>query len=362
MKMYSKPFLIIFLSILVSAFQAVQGFSGNAPYPPSKHIKKVEWTLSQNVRKAPGSDLWPVTWARDNHLYLSWGDGGGFGGSNSIGRVSLGFARLEGTPEHFRAVNIWGGADTLNMPQFDGKCAGMISVDGTLYAWINMQNGNPPDLRLAWSEDFAKTWKLSEWAFSRDQDFFPSTFLNYGKDNAGARDDYAYSYGARWIWAQGKEDHLYLVRVKKQSIRQRSEYQFYAGLNDAGEPIWTPDAEKRSPVFSDSNGVGNSGLAHVVFNPGINRYILSVGHRSGKIFSKKNEVRCLGIFDGETPWGPWTTVVYYDDWGGYDSGEALGYDFPTKWISQDGRTMWMIYSSEGDLDSFNLVKATLILP
>jgi len=45
---------------------------------------------------AEGSDMWPITWAADGNLYTCYGDGGGFGGTDTLGRVSFGVARVEG--------------------------------------------------------------------------------------------------------------------------------------------------------------------------------------------------------------------------------------------------------------------------
>jgi hypothetical protein len=79
----------------------------------------------------------------------------------------------------------------------------------------------------------------------------------------------------------------------------------------------------------------------------------------------------LGVFDAPHPWGPWTTVAYYDDWIGAGTGEALGYYFLGKWTSEDGLTLWMVFSChsspEGEScadeyhDQFNLIKATITL-
>ncbi len=60
------------------------------------------------------------TWGPDGHLYAAWGDGGGFGGTNSDARVSMGFARIEGPPESFLALNIgslWPGNHTITLPR-----------------------------------------------------------------------------------------------------------------------------------------------------------------------------------------------------------------------------------------------------
>jgi hypothetical protein len=59
---------------------------------------------------------------------------------------------------------------------------------------------------------------------------------------------------------------------------------------------------------------------------------------------------------------------YYDDWGNMGrAGEGLGCEFPSKWMSPDGLTLWTVFAVYGDgaklginaHDRFNLVKATL---
>ncbi|MCP4422283.1 MAG: SseB family protein, partial [Chloroflexi bacterium] len=109
------------------------------------------------------------------------------------------------------------------------------------------------------------------------------------------------------------------------------------------------DVTKCQPVFTDpTNG---RPAASVSFNPGLNRYIMTVPHGG---------VGKLGVFDAPEPWGPWTTIAYYDNWGGFGNSDSLYYYFPTKWISADGKTMWMVFSSTNELDAFNLVRADLI--
>src|SRR5712675_1038900 len=60
------------------------------PYPLSTLISSITWHWDTYTTAAPGSDLWPVTWGPDNHLYAAWGDGGGFGGSDTDARVAMG--------------------------------------------------------------------------------------------------------------------------------------------------------------------------------------------------------------------------------------------------------------------------------
>ena len=50
-----------------------------APYPPSLVITGIEWApLDRIVRRAKGSDNFPLTWSDDDALYTTYGDGFGF--------------------------------------------------------------------------------------------------------------------------------------------------------------------------------------------------------------------------------------------------------------------------------------------
>jgi len=88
--------------------------SGEAPYPPSSVITDMSLDWSTHRRQAIGSDNWQLTWAQDDHQYGAWGDGGGFGGTNSNGRVGLGFGRIEGDWDNYRGFNVWGGKNPEN--------------------------------------------------------------------------------------------------------------------------------------------------------------------------------------------------------------------------------------------------------
>jgi hypothetical protein len=360
-----RHLLMIFMLMLPCAFVYCGGTGDGQtsrgvvepPYPPSPVIENITWDFDNLTREAPGSDLWPVTWGADDNLYASWGDGVGFGAIDfdeqwGPDRTSLGFSRIEGSPTNFKGINIWGGKDTENPATFEGKSAGILSVDGVLYAWINTQNGSPADFKLAWSSDLGASWQLSSWIFSSSGTFFPSTFLNFGRDYFGARDGFLYFYGGNW----GHTRNVYMGRVPKDKINDRAAYEFLSGFDAKGKPVWTSDISKRQPVFTDPNLADefNGALkASVIYNPGIGRYILTVPHGG---------VGKLGIFDAPEHWGPWTTVAYHENWGGFGtnvSGEGLLYVFPTKWISSDGKTMWCIFSGRGEFDSFNLIRATL---
>src|SRR5262245_46257696 len=72
-------------------------------------IDEIRFDWSSYRQDAHGSDIWPLTWCEDDHQYTAWGDGGGFGGTNTEGRTSLGFARVSGPYHAFVGTNLWGG-------------------------------------------------------------------------------------------------------------------------------------------------------------------------------------------------------------------------------------------------------------
>lgn len=344
-----------------------------APYAPSPVIQGALWDFKDLIRMANtpgkgGSDLWPTTWAADGDVYTGWGDGGGFSGaSDDTGRVSLGFGRLVGTPPHVKGVNVWGHYPEYaeHPATFCGKPVSMFSAGGVLYVWVSSwfnessanfvhcpPNPNPAEHRLAWSHDFGATWTLSPWKLDQLWHHLVWVcFLNYAANNAGARDQYVYQY-----WRiEGENNNTYLVRTLPAELEKdpgvSGVYEYYAGPG----PIWSVEPSMARPVFVDPNG---RGITHIVRDAGLRRLIASVQGRT---------VGESGLFDAPEPWGPWTTIAYYQDWGGYGARESLGIDFPTKWISGNGTTLWAVFSggrlgeSDDVLDSFSLVKLTLLL-
>ncbi|HEX3799588.1 MAG TPA: DUF4185 domain-containing protein [Verrucomicrobiae bacterium] len=330
------------------------------PYPPSSLIKSVSWEWETYRWAAPGSDLWPVTWGPDNNLYLAWGDGGGFGGSDQDGRVGLGFARLEGSPEDFRGFNVNGGKNPENPTAFPkkGKTGGILFDEGVLYALVNLQDGTWPDVThvLAWSTNRGAAWTRCEWVFPKGTNRFqPARFINFGKDGSGvpvSLKDYIYFYGVK-IGPENSHTNLYLARAPRGKIREREAIQFFTGRGAKGQPVWDQDFAMAGPIFTDANGSAPAGMN---YDPGLKRYLLACFHEGpGQ----------LGLFEAREPWGPWSTVAYYNNWAGMGAaGEGLTCEFPEKWMSADGATVWAVFSAYGDggkqglraHDRFNVVK------
>jgi hypothetical protein len=340
------------------------GAAQEPPVPASQAVASVTWHWDTYQTAAIGSDLWPVTWGPDDHLYVAWGDGGGFGGTDTDGRVSLGIGRIEGGPEHFQGFNINGGKDAEHDATFPrrGKSGGLLFDEGILYAMINLQDGKWPDVNhvLAWSTNKGAAWVKCDWLFSKGLGkIHPSKFLNFGKDGAGvpvSLAGYVYLFGPKQIAQRSGSNSLYLARAPQGKIRERAAFLFFSGLDASGQAAWQEDPALAQPIFSDSNGVAPAGM---VYDPGLRRFLLTTFHTGpGQ----------LGLFEAPQPWGPWSTVAYYENWGGMGTvGEGLTCEFPQKWMSEDGATLWAIFSAYGDgakqginaHDRFNLVKVTL---
>jgi len=323
------------------------------PYPPSPVFAGIAFDRDTWVTAAPGSDQWGTTWAADDNLYVAWGDGGGFEGTNSVGRASLGVARIGGVPPQWQGVNVWGGVNPLSaQASILGKSSsGVLAVAGAIYVFVVEQNVWTRN-RLWRSTDLGMTWAELGAVFNEPGAAFADPgLLQFGPDYGGARDQYVYGYSEE-PWPDG----LALFRVPQDRLAERGAYGFFAGLGGAGQPRWTPDIAQQKPVFTDPNGT-EWGVT-CVYHPVFHRYLLAVRHNgdSGE----------WGLFDAPEPWGPWTVVAYgagLPEWtytpdpnGASEDRPAWMHTFPAKWFSADGKTMWHL-SDRGD--QLNLMRVTL---
>ena len=338
---------------------------GVAPYPPSPAIANMRLDWSTHKSYAIGSDNWPITWADDDHQYAAWGDGGGFGGTNQDGRVSLGVARIEGGWQSYKGYNVWGGKNAENPAAFKGKSYGIICADKTLYMWVTYIPEGGNQIELARSDDHGATWKKASWEFSKSDRLITPTFLNFGRNNAGAFDDYIYSYficpqaDTQLRLTVNKPGIAYLARSHKDTLMNgRESFQFFAGIDKNGKPMWA-DISSKQPVFEDRNGVG--WCLSVSYNRGISRYILCTEH-------DVSHQGIMGVFDAPQPWGPWTTVKYYDDGEYFGKGHVVKnvffMSFSTKWLSEDGRDFTLLFTGGGrgkNNDSFNTIRGSFVI-
>jgi len=318
----------------------------HAPYPPSASITQIVWAPRETIlRRAPGGDNWPMTWGDDDAQYTAYGDGNGFE-PFVPDKLSLGFAKIVGGAGDFTGTNLRTPTGEFTGDGHAGrKASGLLMVDGVLYVLTRNRN----NAQLGWSRDHGATWTWADWRF--ETSFGCPTFLNYGRNYAGARDGFVYVYSSDNDSAYEPSDRMVLARVPKERITQRNAYEFFVALDASGRPLWSQDVLRRGAVFVNPGNCFRSGIS---YDAGLKRYLWCQilphsTHPLGERFQGG-----FGIYDAPEPWGPWTTVYYTTDW---DVGPGESSRFPTKWMSDDGRTVYLVFSGN---DSFSVRKASLV--
>jgi CubicO group peptidase (beta-lactamase class C family) len=309
----------------------------------SSVIKDIEWAPANTiVRLARGSDNWPVTWVDDDALYTAYGDGNGFEPFVKP-KLSLGLAKITGTPPAIRGVNIRSEtAEALGDGKAGRKASGMLCVDGVLYILVR----NVTNSQLGWSADHGATWTWADWKFT--ESFGCPTFLNFGKNYADARDDFVYVYSHDHDSAYERADRFVLARAPKNQLRDRGAWEFFTKLDTGGQPQWTSDIRQRGAVFTNPGACYRSGIS---YNAGLRRYLwCQIGGGTDTRFSGG-----FTIYDAPEPWGPWTTAFHTERW---DTGPGETASLPTKWMSIDGHTVHLLFSGE---DSFSVREGVIRL-
>ena len=328
-------------------FNPVMDAIVDPPYPPSPVVKKIAWALTgEIIRKASGSDNWPITWADDDNQYAAYGDGWGFEPKTKE-KLSLGIAKINGSPPDFSGTNIRSETgERFGQGNEGAKASGMLCVDGVLYMLVR----NTSNSQIAWSVDHGKNWTWCDWKFTTS--FGAPTFLNFGKNYAGARDDYVYIYSHDSDSAYEPADRFVMARVSKNEIRNRTSYKFFKGLDGTRQPVWTENITKRGAVFINPGKCYRSGIS---YNAGLKRYLWCQVLPFSKDGRGPRFQGGFGIYDAPQPWGSWTTVFHTKEW---DIGPGETSSFPTKWMSTDGKTCHLLFSGD---DCFSVRKAELIV-
>jgi hypothetical protein len=323
--------------------------SGSAGSEAGGRVAGIVFDWSTYLELAPGSDNWPLTWCEDDHQYTSWGDGGGFGGTNLDGRVSLGFARIEGRYETFQVQNLWGGQDPVVDADFNGKVTSMLCLDGVLYAW---HSPGASEAAFDWqqlivSEDKGITWEENAIPQSRVDGCvgcpgLPYT-INYGRNYAANRDGYVYTY---WIeiqdptlWDVQIPGVLWLTRapVAGDAFTNTTSWEWLTGIGAGGSPSWGAEVD-RAPVLEDPDGFMRGSAIYV---PGLDRYLMVTNHTARNMGN-------IAIREAPSPWGPWSVVLKDDNWPADDPTAPVGAEFAfgnmsPRWFSADGRSGVMVW-------------------
>lgn len=324
--------------------------------PPESTLFATAFTeRAQSAGSSSVGDLWPSCWSDDDNLYAANGDGPGFGSVNR----DIAMSRVSGMPGGLTGIEIAAG-DALGSLWSTGggysrKPTGMACVDGALYLAVqdlNLDFNDAPNASISRSVDHGVTWT---WDRSGPMfgggKFTTIMFLDYGKNSVNAPDGYVYAYGLDNNWRDSFNDRvpdpvdLFLARVPKGSIQNRAAWQFFSGFDAGGNPTWSSSIAAKASVLHDdrrvyatlySANVHNLSVLSqggVVYNKPLNRYL----------YTSWTEYT-FEFYEAPAPWGPWRHF-YTKDFGGYPwtttKHGGYGTTIPSKFISADGKTMWV---------------------
>ncbi|MBU1191598.1 MAG: DUF4185 domain-containing protein [Gammaproteobacteria bacterium] len=347
-------------------------------YPPSTAITGMSFDMATLRNVTPGnnvaadeSDNWTITWADDDHQYTSFGDGEGFRTTNTV-RASLGVGRIEGDKDNYSAFDVFKvGKETGGC---GGKSVGILAVDGELYLLRAGSSSNSSAFQrteLFKSTDKGKSWSATGviWAnkdFTGSDGFFSPSFLQFGKDYAGARDEFVYIYAPEETisvdedaWNVQVPGKIALIRVPKVSMTDKNTYEYFTGLDVGGNALWASDINSRAPVFEDPvNGVMRTSVS---YNPGLGRYLLI----TQQVNRFRNSDFHIGVYEAPDPWGPWQTVLFGNaelTGPGLNTGsKSVYWNFSNKWLSPDGKNFVMVYTGPGP-DEWGTVEGAFLTP
>lgn len=278
------------------------------PYPPSPVIAAIDWAPKESIiRAAKDGDNWPLTWSDDDALYSTWGDGTGFVPKVER-KLSMGFARITGSPDDFAGVNKRSHAEQLGQGRYGKKAWGILSVGNVLYLWLGHADNKGGMTQLSWSHDHATTWTFADWKFT---EFGMMGFVNFGKNYIGARDQFDFAYLHDDPRADTPADHFILMRAPESELCQREAWEFFVKFGDDGQPMWSNEIDKRGPVFTHA---GNCLRSAMTYSAPLNRYLWwqQIPQLPG-VTNDRGDTRFTGgfaIYDAPEPWGPWTTAFF----------------------------------------------------
>jgi hypothetical protein len=329
-------------------------------------------------------DTWYPTWADDDRMYSPWTDGkcwrldGSLEESSSVeynnlwtttGQAVTGQAVIEGDDPLSLKVYSLGIHKAAADPYHGRYPAGSLVYNKVWYYgtyYVDLGNARYGDLVVNWpwlgpfvgfrySTDYGRTWNNTPHTPAKPLfgengiNGYPVKigtphFVDFGKNMQYSPDGKAYlfAHGAdttdtKWrfwnaSWITG--DQIYLLRVTPsiENMNDASKYEFYAGKDIKGNAIWTNDFKKIKPLMEWNN---NMGCVTVTYNAPLKKYIMSVTD-GGNTTSKMNTY----ILESSSLTGTWKLITYMKNFGE----QAYFVNFPSKFISADGKSAWMMYS------------------
>ena len=342
---------------------------GACPFPKSSSLTGIEFT--GRWARYWNADTWYPSWGSDGVLYSPFTDGqvDGLKADSNGPKANTGFATIVGDdPLQLRIADK--GVHPGPPEPYGGRYpSASLFYRGIWYygTYCLMDSDGDPGKGLNWdilgpfvgirySSDKGKSWVDTTHTPSRP--LFPEPdkpggkvkfgaphFVDFGKDMAHSPDGKAYLVGhgasdpdpqpreANASWITG--DQVYLARVKPEpnKINDLRSWEFFAGNDTQGKPKWTNDFRSIRPLVDWNNHVGN---VSITYDPPLRKYLMAVTDGGNTISAFDTY-----LLEADQIGGPYRLVVYMKHFGE----QAYFVNFPSKFISADGRTLWMCYAA-----------------
>ena len=335
-------FLLLFTTLIIEGYGVAlyaQRLPENPPQDmvPSPVIKGISLATDPLMPFASSGDLWFTTWADDDNLYGTWGDGMGPTEGSSWSLVTdCGAVKYTGEPPNLTPTVLLRDAPTQLEPRVDDKPSSVLFLDGRLFGQFHSPLGDARIGYLAYSDDYGKNWtrvgfyqpgaekppNASPWTKDANSPFRCLFFINMGRNYELNTDGFVYGLGIgkEWNWS----GEVYIARVDQKRILRYDAWEYWTGLDADGKPLWSKSQSdaKRLP------GVYMTDQSSAIYHPGIKRYLFLNYKR---------------LFDAPEPWGPWTLAGEFPsvppEWqNGYQPGivpKGLGPD--SFWFTISGQ-------------------------
>ena len=323
------------------------------------------------------ADTWYPTWADDDRLYSPYTDGncprldGSFESSGSGGEnATTGQAVIEGDDPLTLKIYSLGLSKASPLP-YQGRypCGSLVHNKIWYYGtYCLAPNGSSqfgdsifnwpwmgPFVGFRYSTDYGRSWKPCPHTPAKP--LFGETgingypvkigsphFVDFGKNMQYSPDGKAYMiahgadkndnpyrfYNDSWITG----DQVYLLRVTPsiENMNDVSRYEFYAGRDVQGNTIWTNDFKKIKPLLEWDN---NMGCVTITYNAPLKKFLMCVTD-GGNTCARMNTY----ILESDKLDGEWKLITYLKNFGE----QAYFVNFPSRFISKDGKTAWMLFS------------------
>jgi hypothetical protein len=334
------------------------------------------------------ADTWYPSWAENDTLYSPWTDG-------YLLRTDIYEPFVEEHPGYAcNSVDYLGrkaataqaaivGNDPLNLqiinlpPRIDGDpapfqgrypCGSLVYNGNWYYGTYSLTNSGTcggvgwtefgPFVGFRISKDCGKTWTepdlnpanplFGENPAKANIKIGSPHFVDFGKNMKHSPDGYAYlvAHGSEDSlscnnWIQG--DNIFLIRVKPdpESVNNQKAYEYFAGHDKNKIAQWTSDFSLIKPLL-DWNG--KLGCVTVTYNLGLKKYMMCISR--GYNITSYGENSDSDRFDtmilmSDNLTGEWKIVTYWEKFGPV----AYFVNIPSKFISKDGKSMWLTYSA-----------------